>query len=138
MKRPDYTGAILAALAEGGKTRAELQAAIGAPGASMGAILTRLRTGGPRTLKRVRIARYVREAEGLRTYPRAVYELGDAPDAKPLPTRRGASRRNYTVSPYEQTLQVQASAFDMGPANRARLFAIMQSVPDTNSFRDID
>lgn len=85
---------ILAQLEQHGEmTRAALMRALDCSQQDL-SVLHRLRKATPEKPKRVHIARYVFDDEGARPYPRAVYALGDKPDAlKPvaLNPRRVAS-----------------------------------------------
>ena len=63
-------------------TSAEICAELDATRSLGGAILTRMNKELRRTPKRIYKVRYIYEHEGQRRYPRAVYALGDLPDAK--------------------------------------------------------
>ena len=78
----DLAQSMLDALAEHGPmTNGDLCAHLGIDKDACGATLTRLHRTLKTMPKRVHIVRWVRDAEGQRCYPRAVYSVGDAPDA---------------------------------------------------------
>lgn len=90
--------AILAALErDGPMTRAAICKAIGVDRLSAASVVSRLCRELPTRPKRVYISHYVYDEEGGRTnYPRAVYALGNCPDAKrPKPQPREAIARRY-------------------------------------------
>lgn len=104
---------ILALLASlGPMTRSEICRQLGLPRKDCSAIVSRLmkptlRPPGPR---RLHIVAYVHDEEGQRRYPRALYGLGDGPDARaPGPDPKGAKRR-YVAA---RKLRV-ASVFHLG------------------------
>lgn len=81
--------------AYGPMTRIELQTHIGQDSGGVSSVLTRLRKQHKTTPKRVYIKTYVHDQENARTYPRAVYALGDKPDAKRPRMSRLEIRRRY-------------------------------------------
>jgi hypothetical protein len=86
MEKRDWgsvTTKILRMFAEHGEmTRKEVCDAIGLDRMYISSILTRLNKAGKTLPKRIHVVRYVYDEEGARRYPRAVYALGDLPDAK--------------------------------------------------------
>lgn len=121
MKYGQSVAQIETALDESGPlTRNEIQAATGIPKASIGSILTRMRRPGKTVGQRIYIEAWTREQDGQRTYPRAVYALGDSPDAMQPTTTRGkngrklsskqVSKATYDAANYKQAV---SSVFDL-------------------------
>ena len=79
----------------GPMTRIELQAHISEGAGGVSSVLSRLRKPQKTTPKRVYIKTFVHDQENARTYPRAVYALGDKPDAKRPRMSRLEIRRRY-------------------------------------------
>lgn len=89
---------ILALIEEsGGMTRAEIEKAIGLPREHVSAVVSRLNKAGARGPKRIYISHYVRDQEGARNYPRAVYCLGDNEDAKKPKADANKTRREWAA-----------------------------------------
>lgn len=88
---------ILAALAEHGPMlAADLAAELGVETAAVVNAMRHLRRASKRLAKRVYILRWERLAEGEREYPRAVYALGNRPDARKPPRKHvNEIRRDY-------------------------------------------
>jgi len=87
---------ILKAFEEHGEmTRKEVCEAIGLDRMYVSAILTRLNKAGKTLPKRIHVVRYVYDEEGARRYPRAVYALGDQPDAKKPKSNPAENKRRY-------------------------------------------
>lgn len=87
---------ILAALErDGPMTRAALCRALGRPKVEVASVVSRLNRALKIRPKRIYICGYVYDEEGSRiAYPRAVYDLGDKPDAKrPRPDRKAVAKR---------------------------------------------
>lgn len=96
MKYGEIVSLILKALNDyGPMTRIELCDVIGSSRASVSAVMTRLNRVGPASPKRIYIKSYVHDHEGQRRYPRAVYDLGDKPDAKSPGADPVAARKRY-------------------------------------------
>lgn len=78
----------------GPMTRTELCRHINTPRSSTAAVISRLTRPGRVTPKRLYVTGYVYDQEGERFYPRAVYDIGDKPDAKkPKADKLGVKRR---------------------------------------------
>ena len=87
---------ILKAFEEHGEmTRKEVCDVIGLDRMYISSILTRLNKAGKTLPKRIHVVRYVYDEEGARRYPRAVYGLGDEPDAKKPKSNPSENRRRY-------------------------------------------
>lgn len=96
MKYGEIVSLILQALKDyGPMTRIELCDVIDTPHKSVSPVLTRLNRASPRSPKRVYVTSYVYDHEGQRYYPRAVYDLGDKPDAKPPGADPVSARKRY-------------------------------------------
>lgn len=99
MNKKDWgsvTAKILDMLAEHGEmTRKEVCDAIGMDRMYISSILTRLNKVGKTLPKRIHVVRYVYDEEGARRYPRAVYALGDLPDAKRPKSNPAENKRRY-------------------------------------------
>lgn len=92
----ETTKAILKGLAElGPMTRAEVLVCVGVDRNSVSAILSRLHKDTPRIGKQIYITGWVYDAEGMRRYPRAIYDLGSKPDAKKPKSSEIENRRRY-------------------------------------------
>lgn len=90
--------AILAALEHHGpQTRSELEQSCGIEKENISGVISRLHKETPNFGKRIYIIGYTNEAEGSgRTYPRAIYAIGDGEDAKkPKPKTRKEIRNKY-------------------------------------------
>lgn len=79
----------------GPMTMAELVDLTGIDKHNAAAILKGLCTPSARKVKRVYIERYVFDHEGARRYPRAVYAVGDKPDAVRPKSNYKATRQRY-------------------------------------------
>lgn len=78
----------------GPMTRAEMGQYLKVDRRNLSSIITRMGKPTIRLPKRIYIERYVHDMEGQKQYPRAVYAVGDQPDAKrPLPDPKAAKRR---------------------------------------------
>lgn len=121
MKRQwgDTTQRILALLEEAGPmTRSEVSKALGMQRNDCASILSRLckatkRPVGPR---RAHISGWVYDEEGQRTYPRAVYCLGDKPDVR-KPKRDVKSNQKRFVEARKQRV---ASVWELGMTRKQR------------------
>ena len=87
---------ILKALADyGPMTRVEMEAAIKVHKDQLSPIVSRMNKRTPKKGKRIHIEAWTYDAEGGRRYPRAIYTLGDAPDATKPKEPRIEIRRRY-------------------------------------------
>jgi hypothetical protein len=97
LKHGQTVQAIMDLLAElGPMTRAEIgQHLKAADTRDISPVMARMILATPRRPKRLYILGYTDDAEGQRRYPRAIYAIGDKPDAvKPKPDPK-ANRRRY-------------------------------------------
>lgn len=93
-------------------TRAEICQALITDRESISSILSRLRRDIDKVGKRVYIKSYVWDMEGARHYPRAMYELGNKPDApKPKPDLKKVKSRYYAKLRMKRTAN---SVFNLG------------------------
>lgn len=79
----------------GEMTRKEVCDLIGIDRMYIAAILTRMNRAWKTIPKRIYITRYVYDQDGQKRYPRAVYALGDKPDAKKPKADPKANRKRY-------------------------------------------
>lgn len=80
---------------DGPMTRAEICKQLGRDKDDIAAVVTRLHKRSPEAGKRVYIKDYVYDMEGERYYPRALYALGDKPDAKKPKADQLEVKRRY-------------------------------------------
>jgi hypothetical protein len=80
-------------------TRSEICYHIGLDRMNCSAVITRMSKASVKMPKRIHISGYTHDSETGRRYPRAIYDLGDKPDAKKL--NRKALRRD-TRKRYDQ------------------------------------
>lgn len=100
----------------GPMTMAELVDLTGIDKYNSAAILQGLNTPSARKAKRVYIVRYVFDHEGARRYPRAVYAVGDLPNA-PKPKSNGkAIRQRYRAA--KKTRMKSNFVFNLGQSVR--------------------
>lgn len=101
---------------EGGMTRAEICMRLGLDRRDVSAVVSRLAKPGAKTPKRIYVKTYVHDCEGARRYPRAVYELGDKPDARrPKADPKGAKERYRRR---QKMLLTANSVFNLGLTRR--------------------
>lgn len=79
-------------------TRAEICEHLSMDRQYVSAIVSRLNRKTPTLPKRIYIVRYVHDAIGSRRYPRAVYALGDKPDARKPKSDVRAIKRRYEAN----------------------------------------
>lgn len=85
------TALMLQALEEvGPMTLSELCDHIGRDRDQVGSVVSRLQRASVKTPRRIHITGYTNDTEGKRTYPRAIYALGDLPNA---PRKSGRAQR---------------------------------------------
>lgn len=88
--------ATIAALVECGEiTAMELAEHLGITRYDAHAVLNRMNKRTKAGLKRIHIVRYIDDHDGARTYPRAVFAMGDKPDAKKPKADQLAVKRRY-------------------------------------------
>lgn len=101
---------------EGAMSRAEICQRLGLDRTEVSAIVTRMAKPSATMPKRVYVKAYVYDCEGARRYPRAVYELGDKPDAKrPKADPKGAKER---YRKRQKMLLTANSVFNLGLTRR--------------------
>lgn len=106
---------------EGPMTRAEICKRLGRPKDEIAAVVSRLHKRSPVAGKRIYVKEYVYDMEGERTYPRALYALGDKPDAKRPKSDPLEIKRRYWA---RSQLKLRAnSVFNLG-LSRAQLRAM--------------
>lgn len=101
---------------EGGLTRAEVCDRLGLDRRYVSAVITRMNKPGAVTPKRIYITHYVHDNAGERRYPRAVYDLGDKPDAKKPKSDLKAIRQRYRER--QRGLLKGNSVFNLGLTRR--------------------
>ena len=85
-----------AAIVEHGEiTAMELAEYLGISRYGAHAVLNRMNKRTKAGLKRIHIVRYIHDHDGSRKYPRAVYAMGDKPDAKKPKADQLAVKREY-------------------------------------------
>lgn len=77
----------------GPMTRSEICFHLGMDRMYCSAVITRMAKSGPKIPQRIYISGYTYDSEGARRYPRAIYAIGDLPDAK-KPNRQASKRDN--------------------------------------------
>ena len=96
MKYGQIVSQIIQAIQDyGPMTRTEMCDHLGLTRESVSAVVTRMTRTGPETPKRLYIKSYVYDQEGQRRYPRAVYDLGDKPDARRPKADTFNNRKRY-------------------------------------------
>ena len=101
---------------EGPMSRAEICSRLGVEKFVSSAIVSRLNRAWPKTPKRVYVSHYVYDMEGERRYPRAVFALGDLPDAKRPKANRLEVRRRSDQK--KRALRTQNFVFNLGLPRR--------------------
>lgn len=106
---------------EGPMTRAEICKRLERPKEEVAAVVSRLNKRSPVAGKRIYVKEYVYDMEGERTYPRALYALGDKPNARRPKSDPKEIKRRYWV---RSQLKLKAnSVFNLG-LSRAQLRAM--------------
>lgn len=106
---------------EGPMTRAEVCKRLGRPKDEIAAVVSRLNKRSPVAGRRIYVREYVYDMEGERTYPRAVYAIGDKPNAKRPDSDKKEIKRRYWA---RSQLKLRAnSVFNLG-LSRAQLRAM--------------
>lgn len=105
--------ATIAALVECGEiTAMELAEHLGITRYDAHAVLHRMSKRTKAGLKRAYVVRYIYDHDGARNYPRAVYALGDKPDApKPKADQLAVKREYYARQKSHSTMN---SVFNLG------------------------
>lgn len=81
------------------------------------AVLNRMNKRTKAGLKRIYVVRYIDDHDGARTYPRAVFAIGDKPDAKKPKADQNAVKRRYYARLKSRT--TMNSVFNLGMHWRA-------------------
>ena len=89
---------------------AELCEAIGLDKLKVGAVLSRLVRESIDTPRRAHICAYTHDAEGARSYPRAVYALGDRPNVPKPKARPAVNSRRYRAGKPPSSTRCSCSA----------------------------
>ena len=76
------------------------------------AVLNRMNKRTKAGLKRIYVVRYIDDHDGARTYPRAVFAMGDKPDAKKPKADQNAVKRRYYARLKSRT--TMNSVFNLG------------------------
>ncbi len=119
MKHGELSSAIIKALIEHGPmTASEICEAVGKDRDSSRSAISRLLRPQKVIPKRLHILHYIHEAEGERVYPRAVYALGDMPDA-PKPKRKTHTELQRAWR--ERRAARITSVFDLGLNQKKRI-----------------
>jgi hypothetical protein len=107
-----------AAIVEFGEiTASELAEYLGVTRYDAHAVLNRMNKRTKAGLKRIHVVRYIDDHDGARTYPRAVFAMGDKPDAKkPKADQLAVKRRYYARLKSRTTMN---SVFNLGMHWRA-------------------
>lgn len=100
----------------GPMTRVEICQHIGKDRRCVSSIVSRMMKQTPRKPKRLYILRYVFDHEGERSYPRAVYALGDKPDARRPQSDPKAAKRRYNAK--VKALNTANFVFNLGLPRR--------------------
>ena len=84
-------------------SRSEMCEELGLERTYVSAVVTRMASPTKRLPKRIHVSHYVYDMEGARRYPRAVYALGDKPDARrpkanKLDNRRRADAKRRVIN----------------------------------------
>lgn len=112
----ELVSAILKVLTEyGPMTRTEVCQTLGEDRMKIAAVFTRLNRTGDETGKRIYVVGYTDETEGSRRYPRAIYSIGDKPDAKKPKVDRSVVARRYRENLKKRRLN---SVFALGMTRR--------------------
>lgn len=110
--------AAIAAIAEFGEiTAMELAEHLGVTRYDAHAVLRRMSKRTKAGVKRIHVVRYIHDHDGSRKYPRAVYAMGDKPNAKrPKADQLKVKREYYARAKSRTTMN---SVFNLGVKWRA-------------------
>lgn len=97
-------------------SRAEMCAELGMERTFLSAVVTRMASPTRRLPKRLHVSYYVYDMEGARRYPRAVYALGDQPDAQRPKPRKIENRRRSDAK--RRLINTANSVFNLATPRR--------------------
>lgn len=100
----------------GPMTRADLCRHIQRERTEIASVVSRMSRAGITIPKRLHVTQYVFDQEGERRYPRAVYAIGDHPDAKPPGPQKAANKRRYDAA--RRAKWTANSVFNLGLPRR--------------------
>lgn len=100
----------------GPMTRVEIETAMPEAKVSISAVMSRMHKNTPANGKRIYIKSYVYDSIGLKRYPRAVYALGNKPDAKKPIADKNENRKRYVQKKVKQ--HTTNSVFHLGRTQR--------------------
>ena len=103
-------------------TREEICVHLNMDRMNVSAVISRMNKASVATPKRLRITGYTNDSEVSRRYPRAIYDLGDKPDAKKL--NRKANRRESRKRYDKKRAVINTMNFVFNLAKPRRLYAI--------------
>lgn len=118
----------------GPMTRAEMCQQLGMDRMTLSAVVTRMNRPGKTYPKRVYVTGYVFDHDGKRRYPRAVYALGDAPDAKRPRSNVKENKRRYREA--EKLRMTMNSVFHLGRTRR-QYQSIRRSAGGVDGLREV-
>lgn len=96
MKRNWVVQGVLEQLSTAGPmTRSEIEEALGLTKNTSGSVMSRMSRASSKMPKRIYVKGYVYDHPGDRRYPRAIYALGDLPDAKKPKPKVKENRKRY-------------------------------------------
>ena len=101
-------------------TRSEICHYIGLDRMNCSAVITRMSKASVKTLKRIHISGYTHDSEHGRRYPRAIYDLGDKPDAKKLNSK--ALRRETRKRSDQKRAAINTTNFVFNLGKPRRLY----------------
>lgn len=110
---------------QGAMTRSEICQGLNMGKASISPVMSRMHMESKLYGKRIYISGWVEEAEGARRYPRAIYSLGNLPDAKKPKRDRLAVRRRYEQG--RRKRMTMNSVFNMGKPRRVWLAELQEA-----------
>lgn len=120
MTRPHHqiTRGIITAIEDiGPSTSLELGEYLGVPRGALSSVVSRMSKPGIRNPKRLYIKEYVHDAEGLKQHTRAVYAIGDLPDAKWPKYNKNANKRKSDRAREKRAI---TSVFELGTPVKIR------------------
>ena len=103
-------------------TREEICVHLNMDRMNVSAVISRMNKASVATPKRLRITGYTSDSEVSRRYPRAIYDLGDKPDAKKL--NRKATRRESRKRYDKKRAVINTMNFVFNLGKPRRLYAI--------------